>query len=186
MSDEAVQQVPQTIVLVGAPGAGKSTVGKRLARALEMDFIDVDVAVEERAGMPISEIFLTRGEPAFRELERDLTLELVQRPGVVSLGGGAVMDESIRAALGEVFVVWLQVSAQQASRRVGLTGNDRPLLATNVHSTMVKLMRQRQPLYAQVASLSVDTDGLRPGAVAKRVLAELGVEQAAETNHEES
>ncbi|MGO4957088.1 shikimate kinase [Luteococcus sp. Sow4_B9] len=168
--------VPDTIVLVGAPGAGKSTVGKRLARALGTDFVDVDALVEERTGMPISEIFLTQGEAAFRELERDLTLECLQRPGVVSLGGGAVMDDTTRSALRDRFVIWLKVSAQQASRRVGLTGNDRPLLATNVHSTMVKLMRQRQPLYAEVATLELDTDGMKPAAVVRELLPRFGLD----------
>lgn len=167
--------VPETIVLVGAPGAGKSTVGAKLARRLGVDFTDVDTLVEQRAGKPISEIFLMDGEAAFRRLERDTTLELVGRPGVVSLGGGAVMDADIRAALAGVHVVWLDVSANQASRRVGLHGNGRPLLAGGVHSTMVRLMNERLPLYQQVATTRIDTNQLRPAAVVRQVLAELGV-----------
>lgn len=172
--------VPQTIVLVGAPGAGKSTVGSRLARALGVPFVDVDAEIEEREGVEISEIFLLQGEPAFRDIERRTTLELVTRPGVVSLGGGAVMDPQTRAALRDVTVVWLQVDASHASRRVGLGGNGRPLLAGGVHSTMVKLMNQRIPLYDEVATLRVDTNQLRPAAVVREVLAALGVEAPVE------
>lgn len=167
--------VPQTIVLVGAPGAGKSTVGGKLAKKLGVAFTDVDALIERRAGVPISEIFVTRGEAAFRELERDLTLEVLATPGVVSLGGGAVMNEQIRAALAHQHVIWLDVSAHHASRRVGITGTGRPLFAGNVHSTMVKLMNQRLPLYREVATTRIDTNGLKPNAVVRLVLAELGI-----------
>lgn len=170
-----MSEVPETLVLVGAPGAGKSTVGSRLAKKLDLPFTDVDDLVAERAGMPIPEIFLTRGEAAFRELERDLTLETLGRPGVVSLGGGAVMNDQIRAALASHHVIWLDVSAHHASRRVGITGNDRPLLAGNVHSTMVKLLKQRQPLYREVATTRIDTNGLKTNAVVRLVLSELGI-----------
>lgn len=174
-------ELPRTIVLVGAPGAGKSTVGSKLARKLQMDFTDVDDLIAERAGMPIPEIFLTRGEAAFREMERDLTLVTIGQPGVVSLGGGAVMNDEIRAALAGHHVIWLDVSAHQASRRVGLTGTDRPLLAAgNVHSTMVKLMNQRMPLYREVATTRIDTNGLKTNAVVRLVLGALGIPEEEE------
>ncbi|MEL4357999.1 MULTISPECIES: shikimate kinase [unclassified Luteococcus] len=167
--------LPRTIVLVGAPGAGKSTVGAKLARKLELPFTDVDQEIEVRAGMPIGEIFVTRGEPAFRELEREVTLEVLASPGVVSLGGGAVMNDQIRAALAHQHVVWLDVSAHHASRRVGISGAGRPLFASNVHSTMVKLMNQRLPLYREVATTRIDTNGLKPNAVVRLVLGEFGI-----------
>ncbi|GAA1398642.1 shikimate kinase [Luteococcus peritonei] len=174
---EPTPRLPETIVLVGAPGAGKSTIGARLARRLGMDFTDVDELIEQRAGKPIPEIFLMDGEPAFRELERETTLELVGRPGIVSLGGGAVMNPLIRQALAERTVVWLDVSAHHASRRVGLTGNSRPLLAGgNVHSTMVRLMNERLPLYREVSTHRIDTNGLKPAAVVRELLARLGVD----------
>ncbi|MEL4504524.1 shikimate kinase [Luteococcus sp. H138] len=175
MTEPETAGLPQTIVLVGAPGAGKSTVGGKLARKLGVTFTDVDALIEERAGMPIGEIFVTRGEPAFRELERDVTLEMLATPGVVSLGGGAVMNDRIRGALAGSHVIWLDVSAHHASRRVGIAGAGRPLFANNVHSTMVRLMNQRLPLYRQVATTRIDTNGLKPNAVVRLVLAELGV-----------
>ncbi|WP_394277159.1 shikimate kinase [Luteococcus sp.] len=176
-------ELPETIVLVGAPGAGKSTVGAKLARRLGVDFVDVDQLVEERAAMLISEIFITHGEPTFRALEAELTREAVQRPGVVSLGGGAVMDAGTRQVLAGHHVVWLKVDARQAGRRVGITGNGRPLMAGgNVHSTMVRLMNERAPLYEEVASLAVDTNHRSAGAVVREILAHHGVTVTDEEN----
>jgi shikimate kinase len=152
------------IVVVGAPGSGKSTVGRLLADRLGLPFIDVDQVIEERAGKPIGEIFADDGEPAFRELETAVTLELLVREGVLSLGGGAVTSERIRQALTGHRVIWLKVSAGAAARRVGLN-TARPLLLGNVHGTLVKLMAERQPLYAAVATESVETDDLDPDAV---------------------
>ncbi len=177
MTEPGTTHAVGTIVLVGAPGAGKSTVGARLARRLGTDFTDVDALIAERAGKPIPEIFLMDGEPAFREMERATTLELVNSPGVVSLGGGAVMNPSIRQALAGCTVVWLDVSAAHASRRVGLTGAGRPLLSGgSVHSTMVRLMNERAPLYREVATHRIDTDAMKPAAVVRAVLAALGIE----------
>ena len=95
------------------------------------------------------------------------------------------MDPAIREALAGHTVIWLDVTAQQASRRVGLTGNSRPLLAGgNVHSTMVRLMNQRLPLYQEVATHRIDTNGLKPAGVARQVLALLGVSDQDAEPHE--
>lgn len=157
------------IVVVGAPGSGKSTVGALLAERLEVPFIDVDQVIEGRAGKPIAEIFADDGEPAFRQLETAVTLELLDQPGVLSLGGGAVTSERIRQALTGHRVIWLKVSAGAAARRVGLN-TARPLLLGNVHGTLVRLMAERQPLYAAVATDDVETDALEPDAVVARLL----------------
>lgn len=145
------------IVLVGAPGSGKSTVGKLLAAELGREFVDVDTEIEERAGKPIPEIFVSDGEPAFRALEEELTVELLDRPAVISLGGGAVLSATTRQALTGHRVVWLQVSAGTAADRVGLS-TARPLLLGNVRGRLIQLLNQRLPLYAEVATLAVATD----------------------------
>ncbi|HEY5980140.1 MAG TPA: shikimate kinase [Microlunatus sp.] len=145
------------IVLVGAPGSGKSTVGPRLAARLGRGFVDVDGVIEERAGKPIAEIFVDDGEPAFRALEEATTLELLDQPAVLSLGGGAVLSETIRTALADHQVVWLQVSAGAAADRVGLS-TARPLLLGNVRGRLIQLLNQRTPLYAEVSTIAVATD----------------------------
>ncbi len=145
------------MVLVGAPGSGKSTVGALLASRLGVPFTDVDSVIEGRAGKPVSEIFADDGEPAFRALEESTTAELLRQPGVLSLGGGAVLSPAIRTALAGHRVVWLQVSAPNAARRVGLN-EARPLLLGNVRGTLIRLLAERTPLYAQVATESVSTD----------------------------
>lgn len=157
------------VVLVGAPGAGKSSVGGMLAEALDCEFVDVDAAIEAQEGKPISEIFADSGEAHFRAIERELTERLLHADAVVSLGGGAVLDERTRANLAGHQVVWLEVSIQQATRRVGLN-RARPLLLGNVRARLIELLRQRTPLYEAVATYRVDTDGATPAEVTRKVL----------------
>lgn len=160
------------IVLVGAPGSGKSTVGKLLAAQLGREFVDVDSVIEERAGKPIAEIFVDDGEPAFREAEEATTIELLDRSGVVlSLGGGAVMSATTRRALADHHVVWLQVSAGNAAERVGLS-SARPLLLGNVRGRLIQLLNQRTPLYAAVATATVATDSLTADEVVAAIVEE--------------
>ena len=159
----------RSIVLIGAPGAGKSTVGAMVARRLGMRFVDVDDVIERRAGKPISEIFVDDGEEHFRRLEREVTLELLQGGGVVSLGGGAVMNAAIRDALAGHDVVWLKVSITQATRRVGMN-TLRPLLLGNVRSRLVALLKERTPVSEQCATVVVDTDGLKARQAARQVV----------------
>jgi shikimate kinase len=152
------------VVLVGAPGSGKSTVGPLLAARLGLPFVDVDAVIEERTGRSVAEIFADEGEPAFRALEEATTAELLGRPGVLSLGGGAVLSAATRAGLRGHRVVWLQVSASTAVSRVGLN-EARPLLLGNVRGRLIKLLAERTPLYAEVATERVETDVLTPEAV---------------------
>lgn len=161
------------LVLVGAPGSGKSTVGPLVAARLGLAFTDVDTVIEQRAGKPVGEIFADDGEPAFRALEVATTVELLGRPGVLSLGGGAVTSAEICTALHGHRVVWLQVSVGQAARRVGLN-EARPLLLGNVRGQLIKLLAARTPLYAAVATTTVDTDALSADAVVDTVVAEAG------------
>lgn len=156
------------LVLVGPPASGKSTVGRALAERLGVGFVDVDQAIEAATGKTIPEIFVDEGEPRFRELEREATLELVQRPAVVSLGGGAVLDPDIRAALADHPVCWLQVSVVHATRRVGMNVM-RPLVLGDVRANLERLQAEREPLYREVADLVLDTTDLKVAEVVDRL-----------------
>lgn len=145
------------VVLVGAPGSGKSTVGALLAAELGVPFHDVDAVIESRVGKPVVEIFADDGEAVFRAFEEATTVELLRETGVVSLGGGAVLSEAIRHALRGHQVVWLQVGAPNAARRVGLN-EARPLLLGNIRGTLIRLLAERTPLYAEVATVTISTD----------------------------
>ncbi len=159
-----------TIALIGAPGSGKSTVGSLLAERLGVPFVDVDAVIEGRDGRLIREIFADDGEPAFRALERDATVELLAGGGVVSLGGGAPMTPEIAEALSGVRTIWLQVDARNAAQRIGLDAG-RPLLAGGgVRATLIRLMNERAPVYAACAHHTLDTSGREPAELVDEVL----------------
>ncbi|AQP44456.1 shikimate kinase [Tessaracoccus flavus] len=162
-----------TIVLMGAPGAGKTSTGKRLARRLGKTFVDVDQRIEEVMGKPVAEIFADEGEAHFRELEEEATLELLESHDVVALGGGAVMNPSIQEALRGHDVIWLKVSIGQATRRVGMN-KARPLLLGNVRGKLIELLRERTPVYERLATQVIDTDGRGSVEVADQLAAERG------------
>jgi shikimate kinase len=158
------------IVLVGAPGSGKSTVGALVAERLGVAFTDVDAVIVDRVGKPVVEIFADDGEAVFRALEEQLTAELLGRPGVLALGGGAVLSPRTRAALRGRRVVWLRVGLPAAVKRVGLD-TARPLLLGNVRGRLLRLLNERTPLYAEVASEVVDTDERSPAEVVEQIVA---------------
>ena len=149
-------------VLIGPPGAGKSTVGPLLAALLGAEFTETDALVEEAAGKPVSDIFIADGEPAFRGLERTAVARaLDQHTGIVSLGGGAVMDPQTRQRLGGHRVVYLQTGFAAAARRVGLD-SPRPLLIGNPRGRMRELLAERLPVYESLARITVVTDDRGP------------------------
>jgi shikimate kinase len=153
------------LVLVGPPGAGKSTVGRLLAARLGVGFRDTDADVVRMAGKPIAEVFIDDGEAHFRALEQAAVLAaLAEHSGVLSLGGGAVLSEVTRAALAGHRVALLDVDLSSATRRVGLN-RDRPVLALNPRAQLKALLEQRMPLYREVADLTVDTRRRRPSEV---------------------
>lgn len=167
--------MPPRLVLVGAPGAGKSTVGQLLAERLGVSCHDTDEAVEAAAGMSVSHIFVTQGEERFRDLERAaVAAALSEQDGVVSLGGGAVMDAGTRALLAGVPTAWLQVGLSAALHRVGMN-QARPLLLGNVRAQLRTMLERRAPLYAEVASVTVATDDRTPAEVADEILTALGL-----------
>jgi len=162
--------VSADVVLVGAPGSGKTTVGAVLADRLDLPFHDVDAVITERVGKPVAEIFADDGEAVFRAFEEATTAELLALPGVLALGGGAVLSPATRASLQGHRVVWLRIGLAAAVKRVGLD-TARPLLLGNVRGRLLTLLNERAVLYAEVATETVDTDALTPDAVADRIAA---------------
>jgi shikimate kinase len=162
------------IVLIGPMGAGKTTVGALLAERLDLTVRDTDQDVEAAEGRAISEIFVDSGEDAFRALERAAVAEaLATHDGVLSVGGGAVLDPTTRERLAGHDVVFLRVGLSDAVTRVGL-GSSRPLLLGNVRSRIKALLDERTPVYESVATLVVDTDGRSPDDVADEIVTALG------------
>lgn len=156
---------------MGTMGAGKTTVGRRVAEAWGLGFRDTDLDIEEREGRAVSEIFVDSGEARFRELEREAVVAALSgHDGVLALGGGAVLDETTRAALAGHRVLFLRVGLADAAKRVGL-GVSRPLLLGNVRGRIKQLIDERTPVYESVATLVVDTDGLGIDEVVERVTA---------------
>jgi shikimate kinase / 3-dehydroquinate synthase len=179
-SDSSTRPV---VVLVGPPGAGKSTVGRLLAGKLGVEFHDTDDVVERTAGTTIPELFRVRGEAHFRALEHDVVVaELAGHAGVLALGGGAVMDPATRAALRDHLVVFLDVDARQAVRRVGRSGN-RPLLEGDPAGKFDALMRQRRAVYEAVATTVCVTTDRRPADVAAEILRTLAAQDATARIH---
>lgn len=165
-------------MLVGPPGSGKSTVGAALAERWHLALRDTDADVEATAGKAISDIFVDDGEPAFRALEHEAVAAAVaEHDGVLALGGGAVLDpgtQDVLAAYRQAggVVVFLDVTLAHAVPRVGLN-QARPLLLGNPRARWQALMEARRPVYQQVATVRVLTDGLRPTDVAEAIEAEL-------------
>ena len=162
---------PPVVVLVGPPGAGKTSVAATVAAALGVEERDTDADIEAAQGRTVAEIFVDDGEQHFRGLEAvAVARALAEHDGVLAVGGGAVLDADTRAALRAHRVVFLDVGLAESSRRVGLAAS-RPLLVGNVRGRMKALLDQRRPLYAEVADHVIDTDGRDVDAVAADVLA---------------
>ena len=160
------------IVLVGFMGAGKTTVGRLLADKLGVAFTDSDHVIEARAGKPIPRIFADDGEPAFRQLEHDVIAGLLHgEDKVLALGGGAATHAGTRAVLAAaaVPVVYLRIGYAQAMSRVG-GDRDRPMLAL---SDAAQLHKDRDPLYVQAATLTVDAGDRCPEEIARDILGRL-------------
>jgi shikimate kinase len=159
------------VVLIGPPGAGKTTVGTVLAERLGVTFTDTDAVIEAVAGKPVSDIFITDGEPEFRRLERDaVAVALDTREGVIGLGGGAVMDEQTQKRLAGHRVVYLETGFTELARRVGLDRARPLLIGTNPRAQLKALLDQRLPVYDSLAWLTVSTDGREPEDVAAEIV----------------
>ncbi|MFI9010584.1 shikimate kinase [Actinosynnema sp. NPDC053489] len=158
-------------VVLGPPGAGKTTVGTLLAERLGVAFRDTDDDVVTTAGKPISDVFTDDGEPAFRAMEEEAVAEgLKTHDGVLALGGGAVLSAATRDRLAGHTVVFLNVGMAEGVRRTGMS-SARPLLAgVNPRATFKALLDARLPLYREVATIEVTTDDLTPEQVVDAVL----------------
>ena len=160
-------------MLVGAPGSGKTTVGRLLAKRWQVEFRDTDHDIEQDTGRSISDIFIEQGEEHFRSLERAAVAAALQRHrGVLALGAGAVLSEDTRNLLGGHRVVHLDVGLAAAMKRLEMN-RSRPLLVGNVRGRWQELAAERRPLYTEVASVTVSTDGQPPQQVAAAVEAAL-------------
>jgi shikimate kinase len=158
------------VVLVGPPGAGKSTVARRLAERLGVGFRDTDHDVELSAGTSVQDIFVDQGEAHFRMLEEQAVARaLDEHDGVLALGGGAVLSESTRELLKQHRVLFLDVGLAAGVKRAGVNGN-RPLLLGNIRGRMKTLMDQRRPLYEEVATHTIVTDEIDATAVTDRAV----------------
>jgi len=156
-------------------------VGALLSECLGVTFRDTDADVEALAGCTITDLFVERGEPVFRELERAAVVSaLAGHDGVLSLGGGAVMDPLTELDLRDHAVVFLDVTLTDAARRVGLN-RDRPLLVGNPRARWKQLMDARRPVYERVATLVVSTDERTPAEVVEAVVEGLGLVRAGVT-----
>ncbi|MGH3400865.1 MAG: shikimate kinase [Streptosporangiaceae bacterium] len=171
-AEQETAQAEPTAILIGPPGAGKTTVGALLADRLGVAYLDTDMSVEAVAGKPVADIFIEDGEPAFRSLEHEaVAAALGGHHGVVGLGGGAVLDERTRALLAGRPVVYLETGFSELARRVGL-GRPRPLLiGINPRAQLKTLLDQRRPVYAGLARITVTTDGREPDQIADEIAA---------------
>lgn len=159
------------IVLIGPPGAGKTSIGKALSKELELAFIDSDAEIERISGKTISEIFVDQGEAVFRKTEVEtVTRILAEFEGVVALGGGAPINPEIQKVLlnSEYPVIFIDVSISQAANRIGFN-KDRPLLMINPRQQWLHLMSERRPIYEKLATITVSSDNGKPAEVAKTI-----------------
>lgn len=158
------------LVFIGPMAAGKSKIGKRVARALGLSFLDTDKIIVAAHG-PIPDIFEREGEAYFRQVERDAVVEALQSGAVISLGGGAVLDEQTRSDLGQATVVFLTVRASAVEARLG--GTRRPLLSAGPAGGLGDWQRiydERRPIYEELASIRFDTSNRPIDAIVDEVV----------------
>jgi shikimate kinase len=166
-------------VLIGPPGAGKSSVGRQLAKILTCEILDTDQEIERQSGKKISAIFTDDGEAVFRALEKSVVLDALRNAkGVVALGGGSILDSDVADYLSKssIPVAYLEVSISQAAPRVGFN-KERPLLTINPRQQWMALMEKRRPIYESLATFKIATDNRKPAEVAQEIATSIGANQ---------
>ena len=167
------------VILIGPPGAGKSSVGPLVAARLGVEFLDTDAEVGAAAGKPVSDIFIENGEEAFREIERAAVARALSEDsalradgGVLALGSGAVLDDGAQRLLAGLPVVYLSASFATVARRIGL---DRPRVVVpgNPRGRLRAMLDTRVPLYQRLAAVTVETDDLDPDELAAEITAKI-------------
>ena len=170
--------MPISIVLIGPPGAGKTSVGKAVAKATSSSFSDTDNLIEMEIGKSIAEIFVDDGEVFFRAFEERICLEALRNgDGVLSLGGGAPLSINVQNELQEsgVHVVFLDVSLAVAAPRIGFN-RDRPLLLNNPRQQWQILMDKRRPVYERLATSIIEVDQSSVSSLCKRIVLKVGAQ----------
>lgn len=163
------------IVLIGPPGAGKSTVGKALADHLSLEFLDTDALIEQSTGKSITDIFVVDGEPIFRAIELEILASVLKSEGaVVGLGGGAPISDEAQALISksDSHVIFLDVSLSTAAPRVGFN-RDRPLLLGNPRAQWQALSDQRRPIYELLADQVIKVDDMEISAIVSAIVKEV-------------
>jgi len=163
------------IVLIGAPGSGKSTIGSALAAHLQWPFVDTDALIELKESKKITDLFVENGEGYFRAVEFETLQEVLkEESAVISLGGGAPISERAQDALAssDSIIVFLDVSLATAAPRVGFN-RDRPLLLGNPRAQWQSLSDQRRPIYEKLATLSIKVDDMTVDEIISIIESEL-------------
>ena len=158
-----------TIVLIGPPGAGKSSAGALLARRRGVSFADTDAMVEQLAGKPVSDVFVEDGEQTFREFERAAVARALEDgSGVVALGSGAVLDADVRRQISGCTVIYLEAGFAAVAKR---TGMDRPRVVVpgNPRGMLRSMLAQRQPVYSELATFTIDSGELSPEEIVEQI-----------------
>lgn len=168
---------PRAVVLIGPPGAGKSSVGRLLASRLGVAFADTDDLVAQAAGKPVGDVFVEDGEQVFRELERGAVasgLDATSPDGVLALGSGAVLDTEVRQMISRRTVVYLEAAFATVAKRSGM---DRPrvVIPGNPRGQLRAMLEERRPIYSGLAALTVTTDDMAPEEVAAGLAGQLSL-----------